>query len=217
MNKYIITILERIYPTNRPKLKEENFDAICDSISFTSNDLEEKHILKTIEMAEKSLEETNKSFDSNTNKSSIIMGFIVSITIGLISYFFSKNHFSFNYDFSPFLFSLFTICILLFVLSIYLSSNFMTGLWYKSGVLPSSFLHKDFLHKKNESEDYNFYNGILINTFRNYEKRINCNENKNSIASYRINLCLYFFIRTPIYFTCIYVSVLLINYLLSLY
>ena len=216
MIKYINIVFSKITPNRNLQKKEEDFGKICDSLPFKLRELDESQLLKTIDLSEKSLDETNKAFDSNTRKSTIIIGFLISGCIGLLSYFFNQNEFSINSQFSPFLFSVFVTSLILFLLSIYLSQNLETGTWYKSGALPSSFLQKDFIDKKASKQDYKLYNSLLLNQIRNYERNINFNENKNGVVSSRINISLYLFIRTPLAFLLIYVISHLIYYLLSL-
>ena len=188
------------------------FKYVCDSIKHTPKDLEEKELIMTLQLAEKSLDETNKSFDSNTKKTITIIGFMMTINIGLLSYFLKNNFFSIDGMFSPLLFTALVTCFSFLLLSIYISQSITAKTWYKSGSTPSSFLLPIYLQRKNNNLEYDSYKGMLYNTAINYERNILSNEQKNNFVTTRINTSIYFFVRMPIFSSFLFIFSYLINH-----
>jgi len=183
---------------------------------FTSEELKEDNMKYAITLAEKSLEETNKAYDSNTTKSNTILGILTTINVGLLTYFFNKNSFQTNEttQFSPLLFTVFVTFIGLTALSLYLSKNLTTGTWHKSGQTPESFFNEHFYKKFKKHTKYEYFEKMLFNTLNEYNKYIQSNEARNSTIARRINISIYLIISTPIAFLLVFTIVLAIYHLL---
>ena len=189
--------------SNQYKIKVKSSECSMDELEFAFSQVKDL------------LASTNQTFDSNSNKTYVIVSILSGISIGLLSYTF-QNH-DFKGVFNPMLFSCFIMSITSLGLSIYLSIIVLGNKWKEIGSVPSELINPLFYNRKMEKEDkgltYSVKKAMIYSELHSYEKRVRFNLNINKRKSDRINNSIIGLVSIPLVGVLFYLIGLLVKHL----
>jgi hypothetical protein len=157
-----------------------------------------EHLKFVFSQAEKRLDESHKTFETTTTKSVTLITLNVALLSALTAYFFVNNDFS--GVFSPKLFSVFIVCVYLFLILIYIVKNILPHDYQPSGSSPSLLLTECPPDVNEELHLKDVYYSELVG----YDKRIEHNFTMNNPRLERIRKSINLLIYMPVLGLLIY-------------